>query len=46
MKSVRMDFPTDWKHCNVCTLGDLHIGDPHASDEEIRRRLNEAKNDP
>lgn len=46
MKSVRMDFPTDWKHCNVYTLGDLHIGDPHASDEEIRRRLNEAKNDP
>ena len=46
MKSVRMDFPTEWKHCNIYTLGDLHIGDPNANEGEIQSRLNEAKNDP
>lgn len=46
MKSVRMDFSTEWKHCNVYTLGDLHIGDPHADDAEIKSRLDEVKGDP
>ena len=46
MKSVRMDFPCEWTHCNVYTLSDLHIGDPNANEAEIERRINEAKNDP
>lgn len=46
MKSVRMDFPAEWNECNVYTLSDLHIGDAHADDAEIQRRVDEAKGDP
>lgn len=46
MKSVRMDYPHDWPHCNVYTLSDLHIGDSHADEAEINRRISEAKDDP
>ena len=46
MKSVRVDCSQDWAHCNIYTLSDLHIGDPHANLQEINKRIEEAKNDP
>lgn len=46
MHSIRADYPTDWKHCNIYTLADLHIGDEHAQMDEIARRINQIKDDP
>lgn len=46
MKSVRMDYPTDWPCCNLYTISDLHIGDAHADEHEIVRRVDEARKDP
>lgn len=46
MKGVRVDCSQEWSCCNVYTLSDLHIGDPHANVQEINKRIEEAKNDP
>lgn len=46
MHSVRADYPTEWTHCNIYTLADLHIGDEHSKADEIARRINQIKEDP
>lgn len=46
MHSVRADFPTEWTHCNIYTLADLHIGDEHSKADEIAKRINQIKEDP
>lgn len=46
MHCVRMDCPDDWPICNVYTLSDLHIGDPHANMTLIYKRIEEIVNDP
>lgn len=46
MHCVKMDCPAEWPVCNVYTLSDLHIGDPHANMQEVQRRIDEVKNDP
>lgn len=46
MHSVRADYPTEWEHCNIYTLADLHIGDENARMDEIAQRINAIKEDP
>ena len=46
MKSVRADFPETWPHANVYTLADLHIGDPHCNDAEVRSLIDRVRDDP
>ena len=46
MKSIRVDYPTDWPHANVYTLADLHIGDPHCDMAEVMARIKKAQDDP
>lgn len=46
MKTVRVDYPAEWDHVNLYTLSDLHIGDPHALNSVITRRLLDAEQDP
>lgn len=46
MLTYRADFPAEWRHANIYTLADLHIGDKHALYSEVIRRIREAEEDP
>lgn len=46
MHCVRIDRPNDWLIANVYVLADLHIGDPHADNRIIARRVEQIARDP
>jgi len=46
MHCVRIDRPSDWLIANVYVLADLHIGDPHADNRIIARRVEQIARDP
>ena len=35
MLCIRADYPADWKHANIYTLADLHVGDSHTVITEV-----------
>lgn len=46
MQSVKIDKPIEWPTCNVYTLADLHIGDPHCDMAYVDSQLKKIKDDP
>lgn len=46
MRSIRVDYPTEWPHANIYILADLHIGDPGCDESEVYDRVKQAADDP
>ena len=46
MHSFSVRYPAEWAEMRLYILSDLHIGDPHASLNNIYYRINQVKDDP
>lgn len=46
MHCVAVKYPRSWPDCNVYTLADLHIGDPHHLRQEALEQIDRIREDP
>lgn len=46
MHCIRVDYPTEWKTCNIYPLADLHLGDPHCDRQESEAQIRRVADDP
>lgn len=46
MHTIKIDASTEWANCNVYPLADWHIGDRHATMDEITAQIDRVRLDP